>query len=46
MLEVRGRIDGNWNVWSRHYHEAASIWQVIHVANSRAAALRWIKDNG
>lgn len=44
-MDVAKRYDGKWNIWCRHQHEAASIWQVVHVAWSRRDAIRWIRKN-
>lgn len=42
-IEVKRRYDGRWNVWATHDIEAASRWQVIHVAKSPGAAWAWVK---
>ena len=45
-MDIAIRHDGQWNIWTTHRLEAASMWLVVHVAPSRREALRWIRNNG
>jgi uncharacterized protein YbdZ (MbtH family) len=45
-MDIAPRYDGQWNIWTRHLMEAASAWQVVHVAHSQREALNWVRHNG